>query len=132
MSQDAPRPTMRLDKWLWQTRFFKTRGMAAKVVQDGRVRLDGEATTKPHRAVGEGDVLTFPQGRTVRVIRILGLPVRRGPAPEAQALYDDISPPPAPRPDHVPPTPVRADGGRPTGRDRRRMDRMRGEEDGGA
>ena len=123
---------MRLDKWLWQTRFFKTRALAAKTVQEGRVRLDGETTAKPHRAVGEGDVLTFPQGRSVRVVRILGLPARRGPAPEAQALYDDMSPPPAPRPDHVPSAPVRADGGRPTGRDRRRMDRMRVGRDGDA
>ena len=132
MSGDAARPTMRLDKWLWQTRFFKTRALAAKTVQDGRVRLDGEATTKPHRAVGAGDVLTFPQGHAIRVVRIIGLPVRRGPAPEAQALYEDMSPAPAPRPDHVPPAPARADGGRPTGRERRRMDRMRDGGDGGA
>ena len=117
---------MRLDKWLWQTRFFKTRALAARTVQDGRVRLDGETTTKPHRAVGEGDVLTFAQGHSVRVVRILGLPVRRGPAPEAQALYEDMSPAAAPGRDHVPPAPRREDGGRPTGRDRRRMDRMRG------
>ena len=132
MSGDAPRPTMRLDKWLWQARFFKTRALAARVVGEGRVRLGGEATAKPHRAVGAGDVLTFPQGNAVRVVRILGLPTRRGPAPEAQALYDDLTPPTAPRPDHVPPAPRRADGGRPTGRDRRRMDRIRGSEDGDA
>ena len=123
---------MRLDKWLWQARFFKTRALAAKVVQDGRVRLGGEATGKPHRAVGEGDVLTFPQGHSVRVVRILGLPTRRGPAPEARALYDDLSPAPVPRPDHVPSAPRREDGGRPTGRDRRRMDRITDVGDGGA
>ena len=132
MSGDAPRPTMRLDKWLWQTRFFKTRALAAKVVQEGRVRLDGEATGKPHRAVGPGDVLTFPQGHAIRVVRILGLPTRRGPAAEAQALYDDMGPAPAPRPDHVPPAPRREDGGRPTGRERRRMDRITGTGDADA
>lgn len=118
---EGPRPTMRVDKWLWQTRFFKTRALAARTVTAG-IRIDGEPAAKPHRAVGTGDVLTFPQATRVRVVRILALPVRRGPAPEAQACYEDLSPPPEPAP---PPGPARQ-GGRPTGRDRRRTDALRG------
>lgn len=127
---EAPRQTQRLDRWLFFCRFLKTRAMAARLVQEGRVRIDGEATGKPHRAVAPGDTLTFPQGRRIRVVRILSLPPRRGPAPEARACYEDLSPPPQPRPDHVPEAPRREDGGRPTGRDRRRMDRLRGGGDG--
>jgi len=89
---DAPRATIRLDKWLWQARFFKTRSLAAKLVSAGRVRVDGTPVSKPARAVGAGDVLTFPQAQTVRVVRILALGERRGPAPEARALYDDLTP----------------------------------------
>ena len=83
----------RLDKWLWQTRFFKTRALAAKAVSSGQVRVNGQRTDKPHRAVGPGDVLTFPQGDAVRVVRIEGLPDRRGPATEARLLYADLAPP---------------------------------------
>lgn len=81
----------RLDKWLWQARFFKTRALAARVVALGQVRVNGQRTDKPHRAVGPGDVLTFPQGDAVRVVRIEGLPDRRGPATEARLLYADLA-----------------------------------------
>ena len=89
---EGPRATIRLDKWLWQARFFKTRGLAAKLVSAGRVRVDGTPVSKPARAVGAGDVLTFPQARAVRVVRIVELGARRGPAPEARALYEDLTP----------------------------------------
>ena len=90
---DAKRATIRLDKWLWQARFFKTRGLAATLVSAGRVRVNGQRTEKPGRAVGAGDVLTFPQAGRVRVIRVEDLGARRGPAAEAQALYVDLEPP---------------------------------------
>lgn len=110
--------TLRIDKWLWQARFFKTRSLAAKVVQEGKVRIDGTRTSKPARAVKPGDTLTFAQGDATRVIRIVELGVRRGPAPEAQALYEDLAPPqPKPRErlyeDRI--------GGRPTKKDRRKL-----------
>ena len=119
-ASEGGRPTQRLDKWLWFARFLKTRGAAARLVAEGRVRLNGEACAKPHRAVGPGDTLTFPQGRRVRVVRIVGIGLRRGPAPEAQALYVDLSPETPPRPEAGP---------RPTGRDRRAIDRLRGGDD---
>ena len=106
-----PAPRLRLDKWLWHARFFKTRSLAARVVGEGRVRVNGERVEKPALGVRAGDVLTFPQGRAVRVVAILALGERRGPAAEAAALYDDRSPAAVPR-----------KGPRPTGRDRRRMD----------
>lgn len=110
---------IRLDKWLWQARFFKSRGIAAELVSSGKVRVNSQTVSKPSRSVGEGDVLTFAQGRWVRVVRILACGVRRGPAPEARLLYDDLSDPP-PAPDI--PAPGHDRKGRPTGRDRRRLD----------
>jgi ribosome-associated heat shock protein Hsp15 len=83
---------IRLDKWLWQARFFKTRGLSGALVGAGRVRINGAKTAKPAHPVGPGDVLTFPQSRTVRIIRILALGARRGPASEARALYEDLAP----------------------------------------
>ncbi|MDH2325607.1 RNA-binding S4 domain-containing protein [Cereibacter sp. SYSU M97828] len=85
------RATMRLDKWLVQARFCKTRTVAADLVESGHVRINGQKTRKPAQTVGDGDTLTFPQGGRIRVIRILDLPIRRGPASEAQALYDDLA-----------------------------------------
>ncbi|MGR3493009.1 MAG: RNA-binding S4 domain-containing protein [Shimia sp.] len=117
--------TLRIDKWLWQARFFKTRSLAAKVVSDGRVRVDSQPISKPSRAVSPGQVLTFPQARAVRVIKIVALGERRGPAPEAQALYEDLSPPPPP----APPKNPGAGEGRPSKRDRRLRARL---EDPGA
>ena len=121
--------TQRLDKWLWCARFFKTRTLATKVCQGGTVRLNGKSGVKPHAAVHAGDVLAFPQGPHVRAIEIVSLAERRGPAPEAQALYNDLSPPQTKRPDdrpEAPRAPSREKGaGRPTKRDRRAMDRLR-------
>jgi ribosome-associated heat shock protein Hsp15 len=88
--------SLRLDKWLWQARFFKTRGRAAEVVGGGHVRVNARPVSKPSHAVRVGDTLTFAQGRAIRVVRVVRIPVRRGPATEAQALYDDLSPPPPP------------------------------------
>lgn len=83
---------LRLDKWLWQARFFKSRGLAAEVIEAGSVRVNGTRVTRPGRDVTEGDTLTFPHGNRIRVIRILALGLRRGPAPEAQSLYLDLEP----------------------------------------
>lgn len=73
--------------------------------------------------MGPGDTLTFPKANRIRVVRILDTGQRRGPAPEAQALYDDLSPPPDPA---QPAAPKFDGGGRPTKKDRRSVDRVRG------
>jgi ribosome-associated heat shock protein Hsp15 len=82
---------LRLDKWLWQARFFKTRSLAAQLVAKRRLRINQTIITKAHHRVRPGDVLTFPQGRLVRVVRVVDLGGRRGPASEAQALYEDLA-----------------------------------------
>jgi ribosome-associated heat shock protein Hsp15 len=83
--------SIRIDKWLWQARFFKSRAIAAKLCNAGKVRVDGVKIAKSHYAVRKGLVLTFPQGRRVRVIRVVALGERRGPAAEAAMLYEDLS-----------------------------------------
>jgi ribosome-associated heat shock protein Hsp15 len=85
--------SLRLDKWLWFARFVKTRSLATRLVVDGRIRVNGAPTQKAHYAVKPGDVLTFPLGSHIRVIKVLALGSRRGPAAEAQSLYEDLDPP---------------------------------------
>ena len=117
-----PRPTIRLDKWLWQARFFKSRSIAASVVSGGKVRVDSQPVSKPARAVGPGDVLTFVQANDTKVVRIVACGERRGPAPEAQALYEDLTPAPRERPAAAKGANPRYEkGGRPTKKDRRDM-----------
>jgi len=81
---------IRIDKWLWQARFVKSRALAVDLVAAGRVRVNGQKTEKPGRAVGPGDVLTLVLGGEARVLRILACGTRRGPAPEAATLYELI------------------------------------------
>jgi ribosome-associated heat shock protein Hsp15 len=83
---------LRLDKWLWQARFVKSRSLAAALIEAGSVRVNGIRVTRPGRDIVTGDTLTFPQGQRIRVVRILALGLRRGPAPEAQAMYLDLEP----------------------------------------
>ena len=113
---------LRVDKWLWHARFFKTRSLAASRVKTGAVRINGTVTHKPSSNVSHGDVLTFAQGDHIRVIQIDALGTRRGPAPEAQALYTDLSPPEPRSKDKPPENPAFEGKGRPTKRDRRQLD----------
>ena len=117
----------RLDKWLWFARFFKSRSLATKVCARARLRVNSIPVGKAHHPVKVGDVLTFPLGPHVRVIRILDLGVRRGPATEARRLYEDLAPP---NPPALAPTPTTArrdpGSGRPTKADRRATERLRG------
>jgi len=80
----------RLDKWLWFARFTRSRTLAAKLVQSGYVRLNGQRVDTPARTVAVGDVITLALARTTAVVRIVALGARRGPAPEARLLYDDL------------------------------------------
>jgi ribosome-associated heat shock protein Hsp15 len=82
--------SVRIDKWLWHARFFKTRALAQTAAASGRIRLNGLRVEKPHHAIKPGDVLTLARGREVLVVRVCGEAVRRGPAREAQALYEIV------------------------------------------
>lgn len=121
--------TIRIDKWLWHARFFKTRTLAQGFVTAGNVRVNRQRIEKANHSVKPGDVLTFVKGPQVRVIEIVALATRRGPATEAQELYNDLSPP-APKkndPDRPAPVARRERGaGRPTKRERRETDRLKG------
>ena len=90
---DAAPERLRADKWLFFARFFKTRSLAADRISAGHLRINGRKVDKPARPVGPGDVLTFRQGKRIRVVRLLSLPERRGSAAEAQVHYDDLSEP---------------------------------------
>ena len=112
---------IRLDKWLWHARFFKTRTLAAKVVSGGHVRVNANKVSKPSAAVLAGTVLTFPQGNQIRVIKIVELGTRRGPASEAQTLYEDLSPPE----EKISREQTPRGGVRPTKKDRRSLELIR-------
>lgn len=119
MSEGAPK--IRIDKWLWHARFFKTRSLASKQVAAGHVRLNGNKVLKPAQNVTPGDVLTFSQGRMIRVVRIEAIGTRRGPAPEAQALYFDMTE----KQEKIPANPKFEGKGRPDKKTRRALDLTR-------
>ena len=79
---------MRIDKWLWAARFYKTRSLAAQELDKGRVQLNGHAV-KPAHEIKPGDKLMLRQGTVLREVQVLGLSMQRGPAPVAQALYEE-------------------------------------------
>jgi ribosome-associated heat shock protein Hsp15 len=127
---DGPDATLRIDKWLWHARFFKSRSLANAMVAAGRLRVNSQPISKPHHQVRPGDVLTFPQARRIRVIEIAAIGTRRGPAAEAQILYTDLAPPePRKKKDGVAeakPAEREPGAGRPTKKERRETDRLRG------
>ena len=123
--------SQRLDKWLWCARFFKSRSAAARFCDDGKLRISGQITHKAHYALRPGDILTFPLGPHIRVIKVLALAGRRGPAPEARALYEDLACPVSLDSEAPNPEIGRRDAGtgRPTKADRRALDRLRSTRD---
>jgi ribosome-associated heat shock protein Hsp15 len=78
---------MRIDKLLWFLRFAKTRTIAQAMAERGHIRINGRRVDRAHQKIVEGDILTIPLARNVRVIELLQLPRRRGPAAEAQSCY---------------------------------------------
>ena len=113
---------LRLDKWLWHGRFFKTRSLAATVVSSGAVRVNAVPVKKRSTLIAQGDVLTFPQADAIRVIRVEALGTRRGPASEAQTLYTDLKPPVPEKREIRSENPAFEGKGRPTKKDRRTFD----------
>lgn len=132
MASDPSRPDLlrpseqRIDRWLWFTRLLKSRTLAAALVASGKLRLNGERLSKASKLVKPGDVLTFPLGDDVRVVKVLNAGTRRGPATEARLLYEDMSPP-APRAagdaSHM--AARDAGTGRPTKKERRQTDAIK-------
>lgn len=113
---EAP-AALRIDKWLWHARLFKTRTLASGVVSAGHVRINGNRVGKPSHAVRPGDVITVPTGHRIRVVRVAAIGLRRGPATEARELYDDLTPPEPPR--EAPLSEPQVAKGRPSREDRR-------------
>jgi ribosome-associated heat shock protein Hsp15 len=120
-----PVQSVRVDKWLWAARVFKTRSLASGACDGGKVDVN-EQSAKPAKALRPGDVVrvTLLQGRR-RILKVIALDDRRGSATVARALYDDLTPPEPPRARWAAP-PARVPGaGRPTKRERRALDRLR-------
>lgn len=84
---------MRLDRFLWWVRLARTRSAAQAIAADGRLRIDGRVVDRAHAAVRVGHVLTYAAHDRVRVVRVVALPHRRGPAPEAQGCYSELTAP---------------------------------------
>ena len=92
--QDRPnKERQRLDQWLFHARFFKTRTLASTLCRKGKIRVDSVITRKAAASITPGQVLTFPKAGQIKIIKILSLSKRRGPATEARALYEDLTPP---------------------------------------
>jgi ribosome-associated heat shock protein Hsp15 len=87
----AHAPVLRIDKFLWFARLAKSRSIAQKLAEEGHIRLNGRRVERAHTAVRAGDLITLPHGGSARVVRVATLPARRGPAPEAQACYEEIA-----------------------------------------
>lgn len=124
---EAPTDKCRIDKWLWHARFFKSRTLAGKFCLSGKVRVNEQLKAKANVLVGLGDVLSFVKGDAVKMVKILALGTRRGPAPEARTLYEDMSPPPPTKADpsqSMAPAQRDAGSGRPTKAERRALDRF--------
>ena len=122
---DASAP-VRIDKWLWAVRLFKTRTLAADAVKGGRVEIDGQRI-KPSRDVRPGDRIEFTTGPVRRIVVVRGTAERRGPASEAARLYEETAESIAERERQAAERRLAwpsggSDGGRPTKRDRRRFE----------
>jgi ribosome-associated heat shock protein Hsp15 len=131
MTEPAPHDRVRLDKWLWAARFYKTRSLAAKAIDGGKVKLNGERA-KPSREVRPGDLVELASGELRWQVEVLAISARRGPAAEAAKLYAESGASRARREQvlaerRAGPHPARDVSGRPTKRDRRMIRRFTGE-----
>ena len=119
-----PQPgKIRIDKWVWFARIVKTRSKAQSLIKAGKVRVNSEKTLSPRQNLKIGDVLTVTLDRQIKVLKVAAPGQRRGPAEEAQMLYEDLSPP-VPMRDRDNPAPIlhasrEASTGRPTKKEQR-------------
>jgi ribosome-associated heat shock protein Hsp15 len=111
----------RIDKWLFFSRAVKSRSLAGKLADDGKVRVNGERTKGPSHGLRLGDRVEIEQDRHARVLIVKAFGERRGPASEAALLFEDQTPPPAPKDTGLIPN----HGGRPEKADRRAYERLR-------
>jgi ribosome-associated heat shock protein Hsp15 len=132
-SRDADRAPgrLRIDKWLWAARFYKTRSLAARAVEGGKVKLNGERV-KPGKEVKAGDEIELRSGELRWLVEVRGVALRRGPAAEAALLYAESGESRARREHMIAmrragPHPAHDAHGRPTKRDRRMIRRFTGE-----
>lgn len=119
----------RIDKWLFFARVTKSRSLAARLAQSGRIRVNRNKVDQASHVVKPGDVLTITLDRQVRVLKVVSTGSRRGPFEEARLLYEDLTPASLPREERLPAAlpPLREAGsGRPTKRERRQIDRAFG------
>jgi len=132
---ETPAARVRLDKWLWAARFFKTRSLAAQAVDGGKVDVNGERA-KRSRMVQPGDTVVIRRPPYEQILVVRGLSELRGPAVAAAALYEETTESREARERLAyqlknAPTLMFVGGGRPTKRDRRRIDRLKRGENGG-
>ncbi len=127
--QDSETDTIRLDKWLWAARFFKTRGLATQAINGGHVHLNG-SRVKPSRTIKLDDEVRIRKSSVEFIIHVRGLSDKRGPAPVAQTLYEETETSLAQRENQKQQRSLMADAGprpdkRPSKRDRRHIIRFR-------
>lgn len=126
---DRGMSSVRVDSWVWGVRLAKTRSQATTACRAGHVRINDQ-TAKAAQNVKIGDVVKVRLHGFDKIYRVVGLPTKRGSAPEAAKHYEDLTPPPLPRTER-PADIIRDRGaGRPTKRERRDIDRLRGRDDG--
>jgi ribosome-associated heat shock protein Hsp15 len=124
----SEKKTLRLDIYLYYIRIFKSRSIATKFVSTNRLRISGQVTQKPHKMISVGDVLTMTINDSIKILKVLDIPSRRGPYLESLNFYEDITP--------IKNIPKKEDikfklkfserVGRPTKRERRQTDRLMG------
>jgi ribosome-associated heat shock protein Hsp15 len=128
MNNKTDQERLRIDKWLWAARFFKTRALAAAAVETGKVQVNG-VRVKPAKALASGDALTVRLGPYQHVIEVLALSSRRGPASEAQKLYRETEESRSRRAALALELKAQAQSsdqkGRPTKKDRREIERLK-------
>ena len=123
---DAPPARQRVDRWLWFARVVKTRSLAQAMVKAGHVRINRDRVTVPSRPVQAGDVLTVSLPTRVRILKVRAAGTRRVSPKEVETLLEDLTPPPPPREERVVQGEREDGAGRPTKRDRRVLDRLKG------
>jgi len=136
---DPGMESQRIDKWLWHARIVRTRTLATNLVNSGKVRVDRRRFSRASQTVRLGHIVTAPQGRQIKSLKIIGFAGRRVPASQVTHLYEDPSPAPGEQKSanakerHIDPHPVpaqrEAGAGRPSKRDRRLIEKLRNRSD---